>query len=87
VIRIGVTGEYDTDTDCGDRTMAAANLTAIPELELEQVERWRLDSLRRAGYDPEAATVLAASHEVDLHRAIDLLAHGCPPAIALQILL
>jgi hypothetical protein len=67
--------------------MAAANLTAIPELELEQVERWRLDSLRRAGYDPEAATVLASSHEVDLHRAIDLLTQGCPPAIALQILL
>ena len=67
--------------------MAAANLTAIPELELEQVERWRLESLRRAGYDPEAATVLAASHEVDLHRATELLARGCPAGLALQILL
>jgi hypothetical protein len=67
--------------------MATADLTTIPDVELEQVERWRLDSLRRAGYDPEAAAVLAASHEVDLHRAVELLARGCPVSVALQILL
>jgi hypothetical protein len=67
--------------------MAAPNLTAAPEFEIEQIERWRLESLRRAGYDAESATVLAASHDVDLHRAIDLLARGCPVTTALQILL
>ena len=66
--------------------MSAANLTAIdPELEL--VERWRHQALERAGYDAEAATVLAASHDVDLHRAVELLEHGCPVDLALQILL
>ena len=34
--------------------------------ELERVELWRLDTLERAGYDPEAAAVIAASPEVDL---------------------
>ena len=67
--------------------MPAANLTELPDIEIEQVERWRLESLRRAGYDDESAVVLAASHEVDLHLAVDLLARGCPAAIALQILL
>ena len=67
--------------------MPAANLTTVPDLEIEQVERWRLESLERAGYDLEAAAVLAASHEVDLHLAVDLLRRGCPVDVALQILL
>ena len=67
--------------------MSAANLTTIPELELEVVEQWRLESLARAGYDAEAAAVLAASPEVDLHRAVKLLKAGCSTELALQILL
>ena len=55
--------------------------------ELERVELWRLDVLERAGYDAEAAAVLAASPEVDLHRAVSLLERGCSVALALQILL
>jgi hypothetical protein len=55
--------------------------------ELERVELWRLDSLRRAGYDTESAAVLAASPEVDLHRAVSLLERGCTVELALQILL
>ena len=67
--------------------MPALNVTTLPELEIEQVERWRLQSLERAGYDIESAAVLAASHEVDLHRAVDLLRRGCAIEVALQILL
>jgi hypothetical protein len=67
--------------------MPAANLTELPDLEIEQVERWRLESLRRAGYDDESAAVLAASHDIDLHLAVDLLARDCPVPTALQILL
>lgn len=66
--------------------MSTANVTA-PEPELELVEQWRLTSLERAGYDPESAAVLAASHDVDLHRAVELVERGCPPDLALQILL
>ena len=67
--------------------MSAANLTTAPELEIEAVELWRLLSLSRAGYDPESAAVLAASHDVDLHRAMSLLEHGCHVELALQILM
>lgn len=55
--------------------------------ELERVESWRLEELTRAGYPTEAAAQLAARHDVDLHRAIDLLRQGCPPEVAVSILL
>ena len=57
--------------------MSAANVTE-PFLEVELVEQWRLDSLERAGYDPESAAVLAASPEVDLHLAVSRLTAGGP---------
>jgi hypothetical protein len=67
--------------------MSAANLTSIIDTELELVEQWRHEALERAGYDWESATVLAASHDVDLHRAVELLERGCSIELALQILL
>jgi hypothetical protein len=59
----------------------------IVETELERVERWRADELIRAGYDPAAAAQLAARHDVDIRRAAAMLAQGCPPDLALRILL
>ena len=58
-----------------------------PNVETDRVEQWRALSLERAGYDPESAAGLAASHDVDLHRAVALLEHGCTVELALQILL
>jgi hypothetical protein len=66
--------------------MSTTHLTTF-DSELELVEQWRHEALERAGYDHEAATVIAASHEVDLHRAVELLERGCPIDLALQILL
>lgn len=68
-------------------SMSAADLQTTVESELEMVERWRHEALRRAGYDAEAAAVLAASHEIDLHAAVSLLEQGCSVELALQILL
>jgi hypothetical protein len=55
--------------------------------ELEQVERWRATELERAGFSPEAAARIAARHDVDLHRAVQLVENGCPHELALKILL
>jgi hypothetical protein len=55
--------------------------------ELEQVEHWRAAELERAGYPHEAAGRIAARHDVDLHRAVQLLERGCSPELALKILL
>ena len=65
--------------------MTAAEM--VHESELTQVQRWRVDELERAGYDPRAAMTLAARNDVDLHRAVDLLLQGCSPDLALKILL
>jgi hypothetical protein len=59
----------------------------VYESELTQVERWRVDELERAGYDPRAAMTLASRHDIDLHSAADLVRKGCSPDLALQILL
>jgi hypothetical protein len=67
--------------------MSAAELELIFGSEIERIERWRHQELERAGYDPESALVLAASHDVDLHDAVELLKRGCTVDLALQILL
>jgi hypothetical protein len=58
-----------------------------PKDELEIVEAWRVEELVRAGYDQASAKTLAQRVDVDLHRAVDLLRNGCPPELALSILL
>ena len=67
--------------------MSAAELELLPVTERDRIEQWRHEALERAGYDPEAAIVLAASHDIDLHSAVSLLERGCSVELALQILL
>ena len=67
--------------------MSAAELETLFSTEIDRIERWRHQELERAGYDPESALVIAASHDVDLHAAVNLLRRGCTVELALQILL
>jgi hypothetical protein len=67
--------------------MSAAELQVLYQTEIDRIENWRHEALERAGYDPESAFVLAASHDVDLHAAVNLLERGCSVDLALQILL
>lgn len=66
--------------------MSAVEQVEYVETEVERVERWRTQELERAGYDAEAAFELALRSDVDLHAAVALVEHGCPPELALQIL-
>lgn len=66
--------------------MSAATL-ARKVTQGDPVRRWRLDELVRAGYDPADALVLSRNPDVDLHVATELLRRGCPPRIALRILI
>ena len=67
--------------------MSAAELQTMYASEIDRIEQWRHEKLERAGYDPESALVLAASHDIDLHDAVNLLSRGCSVDLALQILL
>ena len=67
--------------------MSAAEVETLYVSETYRIEQWRHEELERAGYDPESAIVLAASHDVDLHEAVNLLRWGCSVDLALQILL
>jgi len=53
----------------------------------DEVVAWRREQLRRAGCRRFEAEVLARERQIDLHEAVELLERGCPPKIALEILL
>jgi hypothetical protein len=67
--------------------MTVAEFTELDEREATAVLQWRFSQLARSGYGIDEAVTLAAHTDVDLHRAADLVARGCPPSLALQILL
>ena len=67
--------------------MSQTELHVLEDTELEKIERWRAEELMRAGFGTRAAGRLATRHDVDLHRAVGLLEQGCPPQLALKILL
>jgi hypothetical protein len=56
------------------------------ENEPARVESWRLHVLLEAGYPVHLAERIAGS-EVDLHYAVELIARGCDPTTAAEILL
>jgi hypothetical protein len=63
-----------------------AQTTEIPQTEREKVESWRLHVLVEAGYPLPLAEKIAHSN-ADLHHAVDLIARGCAPETAAEILL
>ena len=63
--------------------MTAADTEVLDEIEL--IESWRAEQLELAGYGAAAAAELAARHDVDLHRAIEMLSDGCPAELALKM--
>ncbi len=77
-VRVGESGGVETTT-------RGVELEA--EEALTDVLRWRFRQLSRAGFPSDSATILACHLEVDLHRAVDLVQRGCPPELALRIVL
>ena len=67
--------------------MATAELHVVEETEMDRVESWRAEELIRAGYEPSDAIALAARHDIDLHRAVELIQQDCPYETAIEILI
>ncbi len=67
--------------------MSETELHVLEDTEQRRIEDWRTEELERAGYSHRAAGRLAARHDVDLHRAVELLQRGCSPELAMKILL
>jgi hypothetical protein len=55
--------------------------------ERARVESWRLHVLMEAGYPLPLAERIAGNENIDLHRAVELVASGCTPETAAEILL
>jgi hypothetical protein len=71
----------------GGNTMGETELHVLEDTEQQRIELWRIEELERAGYSRRAAGRLASRHDVDLHRAVELIRRGCPPDLATKILL
>ncbi len=56
------------------------------ECELVSLILCRLAELRRAGCEDDDCYVLAGRVDVDLGQAVDLVERGCPPDLAIRIL-
>jgi hypothetical protein len=67
--------------------MAQTEVHVLEDTELERIQAWRAEELERAGYGTRAAGRLAARQDIDLHRAVGLVEQGCPPELAVKILL
>lgn len=67
--------------------MAQTEVNVLEDTELERIQAWRAEELERAGYGTRAAGRLAARQDIDLHRAVGLVEQGCPPELAVKILL
>ncbi len=67
--------------------MGETELDVLEDTEQNLIELWRTEELERAGYGARAAGRLAARHDIDLHHAVELLEQGCPPELAVSILL
>lgn len=55
--------------------------------DVDQVRRWRLEVLLRAGYTLSDALELALRPDIDLHWAASLVRRGCPSETAARIAL
>lgn len=66
-------------------------ISVVIAIEIEGVERFREETLERAGYPAPLAAELAArmysgrDDFADLHLACDLIARGCEPELAARI--
>jgi hypothetical protein len=67
--------------------MTTAEIQVVAETEQERVEHWRTEELIRAGYTQTDAVALAARHDIDLHKAVQLMKLGCPYELAIDILI
>ncbi len=67
--------------------IASAEFEQLGEEEIVALILCRLEELGRAGCDGPDCLVLAGRVDLDLERAADLVGRGCPPRLALRILL
>lgn len=71
---------------CEDCRADRAEYVPAQRTEAQKVEAFKLHRLMVAGYPLRYATQIART-DADWHYAVDLLAQGCPPATAVEIVI
>ena len=65
---------------------STAWLPSAEMTEPERVDVWRAQTLAECGYPTAAALELARRRDVDVHQACTMVARGCDPLVAIDIL-
>jgi len=74
----------------GEPTLEAVEVEAAEDNVPDPAARvlgWLIEQLIAAGFDSDAALVLALDRTIDLHEATELVRRGCPPQTAFRILI
>lgn len=77
-------GNDEPDQDWQESVRLAKSAGADPPSSSERILAWRLLQFIRLGFQLEQAEALARSR-VDHHRVRRMIEAGCPPEVALQI--
>lgn len=80
----------EDDMGNGERDNALAQGTVGTDerfITSNKVIDWRYEVLAKAGYSSAKAMVMSFRSDIDLHLACELLANGCDPEMACEILL
>jgi len=70
------------DTDLLDKPMF--NMADVAQA---KIVRWRERQLTGVGFALLPARVLAVRRDVDLHAVVDMVNRGCPPHVAMEVVL
>lgn len=65
----------------------SAPLYDIDDGEQAKTVSWREAELKRVGFTPLDASVVAIRRDIDLHDVLDLVAAGCAHRVAMDIVL
>jgi hypothetical protein len=68
----------------GGRTVPSVSAPPV-DVDRSRLVGWRFGMLLRAGVDARLALRLAERTDVDIHEVLDLVAEGCPAAVAARI--
>ena len=58
---------------------------SLESTKADSPRRWRAAVLRSAGFAPQLARELADDPRYQVHELLELVEHGCPPALAWRV--
>lgn len=59
----------------------------MSDASLAKLVRWREQQLTNVGFALLSARLIAVRRDIDLHQVVDMVKAGCPPHVAMEVVL